>query len=88
MLKFNKNKKAQAGETVSWVIATLVIIGILIIFIYASVLMSKVKVINLQGVQSDLTDKSKVLEEKTHLSNLILNNKDKEMIDNILKNDK
>jgi hypothetical protein len=83
-----KSKKAQAGETVSWIIATLVIIGILIIFIYASVLMSKVKVINLQGVQSDLTDKSKVLEEKTHLSNVILNNQDKEMIDNLLKNDK
>jgi hypothetical protein len=90
MLKFNlkKNKKGQTGETISWVIATLVIIGVLLIFIYVSTLMAKVKVVTLDDVQSDLTKESKILEEKTSISNLILNNKNKETIEVILQSDK
>jgi cell division protein FtsB len=45
------NKKAQVGETLTWAIATLIIIVVLIVFIYASVGMAKTK-----GVFSKSTD--------------------------------
>jgi hypothetical protein len=87
MLKYNLNKKAQTGETIAWLIATLVIVGILILFIYASVLMSNVKGVNIGNLQTDSTKESAVLTEKTTLSNVMMNNKNKETIDNILKNE-
>ncbi len=80
-----KSKKAQVGETTAWIIATLIIIGILIIFIYISVLMAKVKVINVGNLKSDLGKESQVLSMKTTLSHVLVNNKNKEIIDNILK---
>jgi len=81
------SKKGQTGETVSWIIATLVIIGILILFIYASVLMANVKGVSIGNLQTDLSKESLVLTEKTNLSNVVLNNKNKDTIDNILKNE-
>lgn len=41
-----KNKKAQIGETLTWIVATLIIIGILLIFIYASLALAKSKSLN------------------------------------------
>lgn len=41
------NKRAQVGESITWVIATIVLIAILIIFIFASVALSKVKSIKI-----------------------------------------
>ena len=38
-----RNKKAQVGESVTWIIATIVIIATLLIFIYISVALSKTK---------------------------------------------
>ncbi len=86
MLKYSN--KGQTGETISWIVATLVIIGILIIFIYISVLMSDAKKINLVDSKTDLPSESSILAEKTSISNVILNNKNKEVIDGILKNEK
>jgi biopolymer transport protein ExbD len=37
------NKRGQVGESVTWIVATIVLIVILIIFIYASVVLSKAK---------------------------------------------
>ncbi|MCX6750367.1 MAG: hypothetical protein NTZ83_02835 [Candidatus Pacearchaeota archaeon] len=37
------NKKGQVGESVTWIIATIVLIAILLIFIYISVALSKAK---------------------------------------------
>lgn len=37
------SKKAQVGESVTWIIATLIIVMILLIFIYASVILGKTK---------------------------------------------
>ncbi len=86
MLKYNnKNKKAQIGETLSWVVATLVIIGILLIFIYISVLMSKVKIISVGNVKTDLEKESQILNMKTSLSHKLVNNENKDIIDNLLK---
>ena len=89
MQRYNliNHKKGQTGETVTWLVATLVIIGILILFIYVSVLMSDVKGVSLGNLQTDLGKESQVLTEKTSISNVIMNNKNKETIDNILKNE-
>ena len=87
MLKYNFGKKGQIGETVSWLIATLIIVGILILFIYASVLMANVKGVSIGNLQTDLSKESLVLTEKTNLSNVIMNNKNKDTIDNILQNE-
>ncbi len=83
MLRYNRS--GQVGETASWLIATLIIIGILIIFIYISVLMAKVKVIGIGNLESDLRKESQVLMMKTSLSHELANDKNKEIIDNILK---
>jgi hypothetical protein len=41
------NKRGQVGETITWVIATLLLIAILLLFIYASIAMAKTKYLNL-----------------------------------------
>lgn len=37
------NKRGQVGESITWVIATIVVIVLLIIFIYASIVLSEFK---------------------------------------------
>ena len=44
---FIKNHKGQVGETITWVLATILLIVILIVFIYASIAMAKVKYLKL-----------------------------------------
>lgn len=46
MLNYN-NKRGQVGESISWVVATIILIVILIVFIYLSVLLSKTKSISI-----------------------------------------
>jgi len=84
MLKYKKSKKAQVGETVSWVIATLIIVGILIIFLFVSVLMSKAKFVRIGNVETDLKE-SNLLKEKTSFAYQLTNYKNKDIIENILK---
>jgi hypothetical protein len=38
-----KNNKAQVGESVTWIVATVILIIILIVFIYASIILSESK---------------------------------------------
>ena len=81
-----KNRKGQVGVTISWVIATIVIIGVLIIFIYISILMSKVKMINIGNLEiSGSEKKTELLAEKTSLAHQLANNRNKELIDNLLR---
>jgi len=37
------NKKGQVGESITWVVATIILIVLLIIFIYASIVLSEFK---------------------------------------------
>ncbi|MDD5012159.1 MAG: hypothetical protein PHQ66_00725 [Candidatus Nanoarchaeia archaeon] len=88
--KFLKNhkirdKKAQVGETVSWIVATVIVLGIMIFFIYVSILISKTKMIQTLNLQSDVADKPELLMYKTSLSHQLAGNLNKEIIDNILK---
>ena len=65
------NKKAQIGETMTWIVATLIIIVIMGIFIYASTLLAKTKSLglpdlNLDGEKVDLIEmKISLAYEKT-----------------------
>ncbi|VVB83465.1 Uncharacterised protein [uncultured archaeon] len=78
--KLISDKYGQTGETVAWIIATLIIVGILILSIVITVLMSKTKVISLEGVQTDLSQESKVLAEKTFLANELAGNSNDERV--------
>jgi hypothetical protein len=53
-----KNKKAQIGETMTWIVATIIIIVVLSIFIYTSDLLSKTKNLTLADSKISL-DKDK-----------------------------
>lgn len=81
----SRYKHGQVGETVSWVVATLIIVGILIVFIYISILMADLKKINLNDVHIDSEKEINFLSEKTAFAHTLSSNKNKEMIDNLLK---
>lgn len=91
MLNRNKiqgNKQAQIGETMTWIVATLVIIVALILFIYTSSLLAKIKAINLPDLKIDSKENINWLEEKTLFAHSQADNKNKEKIDEwIKKND-
>jgi len=55
---FVKNRKAQIGETTTWIIATIVLVIILIISIFTSVALSKIKSIkvNLKANSEESVD--------------------------------
>ncbi len=82
MLKPKKNKRGQVGETISWIIATLVIIGIIILFLYISSLMGQLKTIGIGDLSSDYA-KFNPLTQKTVLAEQ-LNSQNKNLIENIL----
>ncbi len=81
-----RSRSAQVGETITWIIATLVIIGILLLFIFFSSLMSKVKAIRVGNLETDVKV-TNLLTEKTSFANQLSNYKDKELVDSILKED-
>jgi hypothetical protein len=58
-----KNKKAQIGETLTWIVATLIILGVLLIFIYASLALAKAKSVNSLKVKDHINSFPRGLEE-------------------------
>lgn len=85
MLKCNlKDKRGDISKTLTWIVGTIIIVGVLIIFIYISSVMSNIKVIKGGDVTSDLNLDSQVLSMKTSLAYKI-NNIDREIIDNALE---
>ncbi len=78
-------KKASIGETLTWIPATLIILAALIIFLILSGLLAKMKVINMKSIQSDVEEDSPVLEMKTSLAHISAENKNREIIDEVLK---
>ncbi len=53
-----KNKKAQVGETATWIIATVVLVVILIVFLFISISLSKIKSLkaDIKANSEDTTD--------------------------------
>lgn len=62
-----KNKKAQVGETITWIIATVVLIVILIVFIFISAALSKTKFLNV-NIKANLEDKTDWIDMKTEIA--------------------
>ncbi len=63
------NKKAQISEVMTWVVATLVILSILIIFIYASSLLAqKTKVLKAKDLKIDFGKEVDLLETKNTIA--------------------
>ena len=79
-----RSRSAQVGETVTWIIATLIIIGILILFIFISSLMSKIKAIRVGNLETDIKI-TNLLTEKTSFAYQLTNYKNKEIIEGILE---
>ena len=77
------DKRGAIGETITWTAATLIILGILVIFLVLSSLLANLKVVNSYNVKSDIGD-SPVLEVKTSIAQDI-NSENKEKIDETLK---
>ncbi len=61
------NKKAQVGETITWIIATIVLVAILITFIFISASLSKVKSLKTTS-QSDSSKEVDWINTKTKLA--------------------
>ena len=60
------NKKAQISEIMTWVVETIVILSILIVFIYASSLLAqKTKTIKAQDLRIDSEKEVNLLDTKT-----------------------
>ena len=64
---FPKNRKGQIGETITWIVATLVLIAILIIFIFASVALSKVKTLK-TDIKANAADSADLINAKTQVA--------------------
>ena len=82
-----RNRSAQVGQTVFWLIATLVVIVTLILFIVVSISMSTVKNLNpfsSSALTSDLKGESQILMKKNFLAEE-LNNLNKDQIEVALK---
>ena len=73
-------KRAQVGETMTWVIATIIIIVILILAIFVSVLLPKTTIGSLQIDKGD-----DLLKMRTSLPHELANDKNKNAIDEWLE---
>jgi hypothetical protein len=79
------NKKAAIGETLTWVFATPIILGILISFILISIFLFNVKAVSSGDIKTDFAEESPVLAVKTLIAHDIADDRNKENIDNILE---
>lgn len=79
----NYSKRGTLGETVTWLVAAMIIIVAILVFVWLSFLMSKVKAINVGDVRTDLGKNSEQLAIKTSIAEQ-LNNENKQQIENIL----
>lgn len=77
------NKKAQVGETMTWVVATIVIIVILILTIYVALILAKTKAIEIGDLK--VKEGEDILNVKTSLAHELANNKNKAAINRWLE---
>jgi len=84
MLSNKKNKRGEIGKTITWIVSTLIIVGILILFIYISSGISNFKSLKSSDVFTNLSSNSQIFEMKTFIA-LKINNIDREKIEDTLK---
>jgi hypothetical protein len=88
ILSDKSNKKAQVGETLTWAIATIIILVVLILFIYASIGLAKTKKIGSESIifgESGSSEENNWIILKNSLA-FSLNDKNKEIIEEWIKN--
>jgi len=78
------NKRGAIGETLTWIPATLIIIATMVVFLILSGLLAKMKIINMHSIKNDVEEDSPILEIKNILAHISAEEKNKEIIDNIL----
>jgi len=61
MKKTLNNKKAQIGETLTWMISTIIILVLLIIFVYSTISFAKAKNIETSSIDFGKADSSNKL---------------------------
>lgn len=78
-----KSKRADIGATLTWLIAILILAGIIIPSIFIATLMSHFKGVGFSEIAKD-SGSSSVIDEKTYFANQIVSNENKESVDLIL----
>jgi len=77
----NKTKRAQVSDTLTWIVATMIIVFVLLLFIYVSGLLGKAKNLEREIFGVNVEDDSSggdLLEKKTEISlNKDSSNRDK-----------
>jgi len=75
------NKKAQVSEIMTWVIATIIILSILLLFVYASSLLAqKTKIIKAKNLKIDIGKEVDLLETKNLIAYNSASTTDKNII--------
>jgi len=82
-----KNKKAQSGETVTWIVATLIIIIIMVIAIYGSSLLAKTKTFEKGKSELSSSKENNNLIATKCLTGYLSTNKEEAKIYSIIKED-
>jgi len=75
-------KKAQTSEIMTWIVATIIILSILLVFIYASSLLAqKTKTVKVKDLQIDLEKSVDLLKTKTSIAYDLASEDDKKIIE-------
>ncbi len=78
------DRRGQIGATLTWLVAVIIIVAALIIFVAISLLLAKVKAVSVGDVRTD-SGSSEQLAMKTTLAEQLTNNRDKQKIEEVLK---
>ncbi len=79
MCEYNFNKKAEIGTTMTWIVATVIIVIMLLIFLFGASLLAGLKKAQVAGgdlfVSSDYTRTDKWINTKSAMAYLITSDK-------------
>lgn len=76
------NKKGQISEIMTWIVATLIIVSVLIVFIYASSLLAqKTKILKAKDLKIDTGKEQDLIEVKNNIAYTSALNSDKNIIE-------
>ena len=83
----NKNKSGQVGETLTWIVATLIIIFILMTSIYFAVVLGKAKNLETEEKEISFSEEFNLLNLETSSAHLLSGNKNQEKINLWIENE-
>jgi hypothetical protein len=84
----NKNRKGQVGETLTWVVATLILIFILMTSIYFTIVLGKAKNLETKEDKVSFSEEFSLLSLETSLAHVLSGNKNQEKINLWIENEK